>query len=88
MKLCCLVSLERGHLCEIYDVSRILNDGEDLSCPCYELKRFCLLVEVLKRMRFGVKQKTCFPFVFYPSTHERPFSVLCFTLSFAEYTRR
>ena len=47
LKLCCLGSLESG-LCEENDASRILEEAEDLSCPCDELKRICL--EVLQKI--------------------------------------
>ena len=43
LKLCCLGSLERD-VCEEKDVSRILEEADELSCPCDELKRICLMV--------------------------------------------
>ena len=43
LKLCCLGSLKRD-LCKKNDASRILEEAEDLSCPCDELKRICLKV--------------------------------------------
>ena len=48
LKVCCLGSLERD-LCEENDASRILEEAEELSCPCDELKRICL--EVLQRQQ-------------------------------------
>ena len=43
LKLCCLGSLERD-VCKEKDVSRILEEADELSCPCDELKRICLMV--------------------------------------------
>ena len=40
LKLCCLSSLGRD-LCEEIQVSWILEEAEELSCPCDELKRMC-----------------------------------------------
>ena len=39
LKLSCLGSLERGIRDD--NVSRILQEAEDLECPCDELKRIC-----------------------------------------------
>jgi hypothetical protein len=39
LKRSCMGALERG-LCE-ENVSQILQEAEDLSCPCDELKRLC-----------------------------------------------
>ena len=49
LKFYYLASLKRN-LYEKNDVSRIVGAAEDLSCPCDELRRFCL--ENFKRMNW------------------------------------
>ena len=49
LKWRCLAGALERDLCEENDASRILEEAEDLSCPCDELKRIC--PEVLQRQQ-------------------------------------
>jgi hypothetical protein len=48
LKYCCMGALERG-LSEA-NVSEILEEVEEMSCPCEELKRMCQEYIVMKRI--------------------------------------
>ena len=57
LKYSCMLALERGLLWDV-NVSNILQEVEDLSCPCDELKRICQLEDVTKQQQYD-HAKSC-----------------------------
>jgi hypothetical protein len=57
LKYSCIGALERGVLSEAENISEIIQEVEELSCPCEELKRFCNEYLDSKNLRESRKKK-------------------------------